>query len=188
MERNATTSPLLRLPGEIRNFIYEYVFREDARYNLAAKTFPKEQPTLEDVRDIRLFPVVPHRLALVRTCRQLYIETALLPLQFNTFVFRLHNFRDFGSSQLTLAQRNAIRAIEIRMVAGSKGWLFMSVHGSLWSKTSKEVAIAADDLSFRTLLPGLQNVKIEVVDSLKAAKSRCLGDDQSVRAKENLGD
>jgi hypothetical protein len=179
MECNAKSSPLLHLPGEIRNSIYEYVLQEDAPYRLATAMI------LEDLRKVSLFPVVPHRLALLRTCRQLYLETALLPFQLNIFAFRSRTFRDFVSSQLTRAQRHAIRGIETCIHAGEGLWWLVSRVESLWSPRYEKVAIAADDLAFRTLLPGLQNIKIKVSEIRFRAWS-VPEDDTTIHARENL--
>jgi hypothetical protein len=71
--RNATFSPLLRLPPEIRNTIYTFVFGIGTilmihlRYGLSCRT--------------------EGSLNLLRVCRQVYTETCLLPYKLNTFDF-----------------------------------------------------------------------------------------------------
>jgi hypothetical protein len=69
-------SPLLRIPPEIRNRIWEYA--------LGGKNF-RQQPR---GRKQMFVPMPRERVnasALLRTCRQIYAETALIPFAVNTF-------------------------------------------------------------------------------------------------------
>lgn len=93
MTRNASTSPLLRLPPEIRLRIYKYVFggqrlwidchrhkyRNSYATHLGAR-FCHFNITENSNRrlDIRL----------LRVCRQIFTEAALLPYTLNEFVFQ----------------------------------------------------------------------------------------------------
>ncbi len=77
-------SPLLRLPGEIRNRIYEY-----------ALTSPKKLYFSATDEALKLRPamslwsgVSPEFNQLKYTCYQLYKETAGVEVQFNTVVFK----------------------------------------------------------------------------------------------------
>lgn len=79
-ELNATNSPLLRLPAELRNTIYTYVFSYTA---CVFKDFNN---------DIIFDPNQPYsfqecNLALPATSRQLYAKTALLPYKLGRFDF-----------------------------------------------------------------------------------------------------
>ncbi|KAL1794583.1 hypothetical protein ACET3X_006399 [Alternaria dauci] len=71
--------PLLRLPAEIRNAIYEHVF-SDTQCNLY-------NPSVEEdvVRALQSFNAC--NLGLLATCRQLYTETHLLPYKLAYFHF-----------------------------------------------------------------------------------------------------
>jgi hypothetical protein len=71
--RNQHNSPLLRLPAEFRNTIYAYV--------LAERT-PVIAHTLNHIG-----VDLPHGLTLLATCRQLHLETFLVPLKLNTLRF-----------------------------------------------------------------------------------------------------
>jgi hypothetical protein len=82
VQRNQELSPLLRLPGELRNRIYGYV------HDGQALTIPGDMPslapdspasptTLEDYRDIRLR--LRKALLCAQVCRQISNESSLLP-------------------------------------------------------------------------------------------------------------
>ncbi|KAI8939904.1 hypothetical protein NX059_003634 [Plenodomus lindquistii] len=72
---NASESPLLRLPAELRNAIYGYMFG-DAYFIVG---FQNHTTTI--VYRNKQY------LALLYVCRQTYTETALLPFKLNTWVF-----------------------------------------------------------------------------------------------------
>ncbi|OWY42208.1 hypothetical protein AALT_g11440 [Alternaria alternata] len=80
-KRTAIESPLLRLPPEIRNGIYAYVFG-NKRYRLWPKIRPGGSPVVvkPDQTEYR-HPNLP------LVCRQLYHETRLLPYKLGTFSF-----------------------------------------------------------------------------------------------------
>lgn len=72
-------SPLLRLPPEIRNRIWEYT--------LGHNTFRFGRTRGRKARSI-LAPDEPGiNVAILRGCRQIYSETALMPIQLNTLAF-----------------------------------------------------------------------------------------------------
>jgi len=88
-ELNAIQSPLFRLPAEIRNQIYTYIFN-DTLYTLNLDKW-------RDDRTVNFFTRCPppfyrylDRVLLPFACRQLHHETSLLPYQLATF--------DFGSA------------------------------------------------------------------------------------------
>lgn len=72
-------SPLLRLPPEIRNRIWEYTLGHNtfrvirARGRKALFTLAPDEPGIN--------------VAILRGCRQIYSETALMPFQLNTLAF-----------------------------------------------------------------------------------------------------
>jgi hypothetical protein len=87
-QRNAVESPLLRLPGELRNRIYGYIFdvdyirvRESPSNLVTATVVETTSPASTCVPDYPLSDM--H--SLTWTCRLLYGETKVLPYQFNTF-------------------------------------------------------------------------------------------------------
>jgi hypothetical protein len=71
-QRNATSSPLLRLPPEIRNMIYTLI--------LDVNTVMVAHAGLVRSR-------LETSLTFLRVCRQMHAEAALLPYALNTFVF-----------------------------------------------------------------------------------------------------
>ena len=80
-KRNAIESPLLRLPPEIRNGIYTYVFG-NTRYLFRDYHFSIRTPVTftPDKAEYQ-------RLSLPLVCRQLHHETRLLPYELGTFHF-----------------------------------------------------------------------------------------------------
>lgn len=72
-EANQRNSPLLRLPGEIRNKIYEYTFSGTSVY---ARNL---RPRRKDLR--------PHPSLVLLTCRQIRHEATARFYNFTTFVF-----------------------------------------------------------------------------------------------------
>jgi len=80
---NSAQSPLLRLPAEIRNEIYAYILTEpDATYHFDYRPYPYGE-CVSHGSSVKQ----PNRLALLRTCRQVFYEAAKLPFKFNTGYF-----------------------------------------------------------------------------------------------------
>jgi hypothetical protein len=81
---NTNNSPLLRLPGELRNKIYEHVF--DGHFCTSTRNDLAHMPTdLVAITgdDLRC------RLCIPSTCRQLYAETAKFALTSTVFEFAM---------------------------------------------------------------------------------------------------
>ncbi|KAF7567171.1 hypothetical protein A1F94_007426 [Pyrenophora tritici-repentis] len=72
---NARDSPLLRLPAELRNRVYDYVFDPIRYKTFCSLYYGLEHPRLIDCNCLR------QRILIPATCRQLYAETAALPLR-----------------------------------------------------------------------------------------------------------
>ncbi|CAN9348072.1 hypothetical protein CC77DRAFT_1019508 [Alternaria alternata] len=100
--RNSDISPLLHLPGEIRNEIYQYVLNEgvyDFMDGIVSPTYECDE-----------------RFALLRVCREIYNETRLLPFSLNTFHFGSFKvFHKFIIKFTTTKQRQAIRALDLEI-------------------------------------------------------------------------
>jgi len=98
--RNTAESPLLRLPGEIRNHIYEHVLGQRT-YALWVYSFKATYTH-------------PNDLALLRVCRKVYDEAKLLPFSLNTFCFP-HFFKSYHTLMLGLdaAERQVIHTVRI---------------------------------------------------------------------------
>jgi hypothetical protein len=104
---NARTSPLLRLPAELRNRVYDYVFgnivitmaratnrgpakrRRTYRYYLSAR----QQSSSKNLKSL---------CGLIFVCRKLYAETQLLPFTSSMFYIETHCIKRL---QLTVAPR-----------------------------------------------------------------------------------
>ena len=73
-----TYSPLFAsLPGEIRNMIYEYVFTKPTKYNEALE--------IDRHSGDLVIPKFGFSLALLQTCKAIYLEAYKLPLLLNPF-------------------------------------------------------------------------------------------------------
>ncbi|KAH7076568.1 hypothetical protein BKA63DRAFT_411359, partial [Paraphoma chrysanthemicola] len=109
--RNDLNSPLLRLPGEIRNLIYGYVLCEgsyEIRHSWRNLTFA-----------FYIQRKVHYRLSLLAVCRRTYEETALLSFSLNKFSFvETYALEEYLIRNLHVAQRNAIRSIGITVFPG----------------------------------------------------------------------
>ncbi|KAH7069369.1 hypothetical protein FB567DRAFT_598974 [Paraphoma chrysanthemicola] len=117
MTANATRSPLLRLPGELRNKIYEYAIGS-YYYHLDEVTHSKTEKSrwVKTVGRAYYSPKdkmpQPTAFHLPEVCRQIYSETATLAYNLNTFILEF----DIGGNKdliknLLPAQKNAIRSV-----------------------------------------------------------------------------
>jgi hypothetical protein len=110
---NDGESPLLRLPGEIRNRIYTYVIKFRP-YEFA---IVKPDSTGRRAR-------LKHRangVQLSRVCRRLYHETAMLPFSLNEFCCANFYVCEVLHKLFTTTQRAAMRKLIVK-VAGDKFW------------------------------------------------------------------
>lgn len=121
---DAKMSPLLRLPGEVRNMIYEYVFTVDKisiQYDYHAG-YQKRPYLLLCKTDGDLcgpHPAIRTWMDLVSpsfVCHQIYDETRCHPYRLNTFVFTDWIFLFNGWVQgLGNDQRGSIHALHIEV-------------------------------------------------------------------------
>ncbi|KAH8629752.1 hypothetical protein IG631_14329 [Alternaria alternata] len=105
-QRNATSSPFLRLPPEIRNMIYTHIIDVVTVVFTKAGLGRGRHP-------------VQDGLALVRVCRQIHAEAGLLPYALNTFVFWtftsvLRVFLDRRKEEQIAVMRNVLWGSEIK--------------------------------------------------------------------------
>jgi hypothetical protein len=108
--RNQQSSPLLRLPAEIRNTIYEYVLGGESWHYLTyigVRLSLKRRLSKDDERPEK----EPHFLALFKTCRQLQAETKLLPFKLNLFPTFVKDLLDF-LRVLSPSQASVIHTIQ----------------------------------------------------------------------------
>ena len=101
---NATGSPLLLLPAEIRNMIFEYAMYYGTidiyqKYNSRTGNFAIESR---------------HAIPLLFVCRQIYSEVVILPFKLNVFSFRLCNYFDLSNSLERRKQEQLDLMMEVR--------------------------------------------------------------------------
>ncbi|KAG9188716.1 hypothetical protein G6011_07421 [Alternaria panax] len=109
--RNQQASPLLRLPGEIRNAIYEYALGGHHIY--LNEHYPKLRSIL--IRSVDGEQVSKHHLfALGNTCRQTYSESAVMLLSLNEILgYFWSTIEHRRCARFTPSQRDAIRNISV---------------------------------------------------------------------------
>jgi hypothetical protein len=168
-QRNTTESPLLRLPGELRNRIYGYVFDVDS---IRVRESPSDLVTATVVDTtssastrVPDYPLIDMH-SLTWTCRLLYNETKLLPYQFNTFDLPLWALRPI------LRRSPGI----VRMYVGS-----LLVHTGGYSAGKDEEAFLKQEFQIKGLryMPAVKHIMVKTFNkdelselSLKWAKVR----------------
>jgi len=126
-QHNATKSPLLRLPAELRDEISQYALgdmwitivcdhkvakpRYIAQPVPSPLAIPGTKPQLNNGNYRNTQSERKHLLALPLTCRQLYRETHLLPYSRNILHFPLSNDLEPCIKSRTLTQSSAVRTI-----------------------------------------------------------------------------
>jgi hypothetical protein len=128
---NQRNSPLLRLPGELRNQIYEYVIGGLTIDSLTkyARTrrgvHPREAPgapvlgqriivskLVDRTPDCSSHTVVSQALGFLTVCRRVFSEAHLMPFTLSTLAIRPVDLEPF-LDELTAAQRNAITTYKV---------------------------------------------------------------------------
>jgi hypothetical protein len=109
--KNNQDSPLLRLPPELRDRIWGFaigahVLRVVYTNSPANKTVVKIQPPFKENRNT---------LALLRTCRQIYSETALLPYKSSTYSCDLWQPLSHGLRHMKRFQRAQIEDLQVEL-------------------------------------------------------------------------
>ncbi|KAH3989403.1 hypothetical protein HBI25_120030 [Parastagonospora nodorum] len=131
-------SPLLRLPGELRSRIWEYVL---GGYELRSVYIKNSQ----QITVKRMVPPFAERMngtQLLRTCRQIYTETALLPYRANTFILETLDTIKHELKKMKPFQRARIEKIQFEVNTN----LFML-----------DTALGKDNLE---VIPGLKHVHV----------------------------
>ncbi|KAI4616578.1 hypothetical protein J4E80_005852 [Alternaria sp. BMP 0032] len=149
---NATESPLLQLPAEMRNEIYKYVLSGQ-------------------VHEILLRPrAQQNSLGLVLVCRQIAEEAAMLQYPYCTFAFdhwlAIENF----SSRCPPAKRKLIRTIQLK----PRRWGMLE--RTFWNFGRNGSYVNLEELE------GLKTIIIEKASVAPAAGSRTRGEQQDIRA------
>ncbi|KAI4685463.1 uncharacterized protein J4E84_006191 [Alternaria hordeiaustralica] len=106
-EDNAENSPLLRLPAEIRNTIYDLVLsshRDFHTFDVARQKSMRQNGGSE---------ITIQQLALLQVCRQLYTETNLIALNSTPFAFgSVTDFSKYIAQTLLPRQISAIAVLK----------------------------------------------------------------------------
>ena len=115
---NALNSPLLRLPAELRNAIFTYVFSDNVYLFNDASIWPKVATHVGASywnKTISMTSFDENNLGVIVTSRQLYAETALLPYQLALFHFRFTVSKGAWSLCVERFVKNRSRAQELLM-------------------------------------------------------------------------
>lgn len=122
---NQRTSPLLRLPAELRNKIYEYALSGDVRV-----CFPG---TCDECWQKIHEPPPRHFggcISLLQTCRQAYTEAKLLPFTLDTFSDSTSDLIHYLGYKFEEWQLNAVTSVKVCVEPYHVG--LMHEHGTLW--------------------------------------------------------
>jgi hypothetical protein len=110
-KHNDPVSPLLRLPAELRNQIYEYALTSTEPLAFSWKKSPLEKKKRRN--GIQLSSGAPPGLALLFVCRKTHYETVLLPFVFNTVQCRSLAVLERLRNRLSPDQRRAITKLRL---------------------------------------------------------------------------
>ncbi|KAF9732882.1 hypothetical protein PMIN07_007212 [Paraphaeosphaeria minitans] len=162
-KRNSTESPLLRLPGEIRNMIYGYV---TGHYNIYHTSDGRLMVGPIDPWDWRHafveFPSVPSLLTLTLVCRQTYIESRMHVFANNTFDTKNFFYFRRRVEKLSTEQKHAISTITLAFdCLGKVGLNVYHLTGSI--EPTEHFLVKP----YLELLPEFVGLKGVVVDSTK---------------------
>jgi hypothetical protein len=147
--RNKHESPLLRLPGEIRNEIYAYVLGN--KHYCVATSNHIDHDTGQTLSP-NGFLTSSKDLALLTVCRQIHTEAHLLPFVLNTFHYdKLSDM--FGTGKILIDQQRAIQRIHVKCDLG----LFSMVNAFL------KVILGPEGLPFAFLMPSVRHVMIDTI-------------------------
>jgi hypothetical protein len=109
VENNSIASPLLRLPAEIRNQIWQYTLGTMQVHPTVKGTPRCTDRGSDTISDFD----VDRQLALVRTCRQLYSEAGLIFYRDSTFFFNAYSAMARFRLSLRVAQLEAVQTIAL---------------------------------------------------------------------------
>ena len=136
---NATTSPLLRLPAEIRNMIFEYAMYQ------GTIDFVWNHDSRRGIVDPENNYVTPLP-SLLFVSRQIHSEVAILPYKLNIFSFRLYNLLDLSNflDQRTQEQLDLMTEVRCQShsagrspwVVSAAGWRECFQKKDLWSRAN----------------------------------------------------
>ncbi|KAF2847890.1 hypothetical protein T440DRAFT_184618 [Plenodomus tracheiphilus IPT5] len=151
---NMLDSPLLRLPGEIRNIIYEYAMMGNVIEEPETTWSYTTAPTTPETKG-----TVPVALNFLSVSRQVYAETRILLFKHSALkIHDLNNLRTLKRNIIS-AQWNAITTIILPVEAVSVRCI--SCHEPFCPTTHCQWSFRKDELDYLEHLPGLQRVIID---------------------------
>jgi len=148
-ERNDRVSPLLRLPGELKNHIYEYVLT--VSYPLCFSRKKHATKKTKKSRDKKLLRVIQFDISLLHVCRKIHHDTALLPFSLNTIQCDSLMVVQRLQTHLSVEQRQAVRVFRMKANLQHRDKLKRHLSGE---------APKVESLS--TSLPALRHVELEL--------------------------
>jgi hypothetical protein len=166
--KNQLQSPLLRLPPELRNKIYDYVCggltvcptkMNTPPYRLWSR-YTKDRLTSD-------WKPLPNPTSYLLVCRQMYSEMALLPLKLNDFeIFHFRSSSQF-IGQLSTEQRNAIDSVSFTLDPMTTNEILRQQSKAHIHAAESKKALGAFDHSIMLplkKLAGLRRMVVEVED------------------------
>jgi hypothetical protein len=141
--RNNQNSPLLRLPPEIRNRIWEYTLGHTT-FGINVPFSRYQKPTIKRPSNE---PII--NTALLRSCRHIYLEAALIPMRLNTFVFH----------DGTWMIKRAMKLLKTHQWRNIKNIRFVISSPNMWPEAGFGTPVATKG-SFTRLFPAAKHVEV----------------------------
>lgn len=125
MECNQKQSPLLKLPPELRNKIYDHVLEGMC---VSLVKYNNSKPNhIEYIHSASGCAIVGNPLNLLSVCRQVYLEASLLPYTLNSFQIRYSRAQEPQEDCLRSSQLEAVKKVALPAPTGSVRRLFINV-------------------------------------------------------------
>ncbi|KAF1932400.1 uncharacterized protein M421DRAFT_2031 [Didymella exigua CBS 183.55] len=156
--RTNSQSRLLRLPPELRNQIWEYALGGHA-FDITTRKVFKQRKRIDKAKAWDL-PI--NTFALLRVCRQIYAETALIPYKHNAFCFASEDAFDWAVS-LRPVQQNIIAEIHVATIGANRMLAADQV--------SQRRSLLPDALHFDRF-PGLKLISFDVLETFQYDEKR----------------
>jgi hypothetical protein len=151
------SSPLLRLPPELRLEIYTYILASPSPLSVICwRRYTPFSLTTRLLHHPRRF------LALLSVCRLFYRETRLLPFRVNVFGFKSSDAFTPWFSRFSEQQVNSVRSVELVTWAGRH-----MVEGEAWVPKRVEECFPVERLG------GLREVGVEVRHNGRVGECKC---------------